>query len=200
MTRLLLSECAESLKDAAMMTVSVLEEGGVVLYPSDTVYGLLCRADSRTAVERIRSLKGYTASRPFILIVDGVTMAGSVADGLTDEILGLLGEKWPGRFTAVLRASGGCPEWVRGDDCSVALRHPADELSGLILAGAGIPLVSTSANAVGEPPPLTPEGIPEGIRGGVDLFIDGGTLPPSEPSTIVRLTGKPPKILRGGRT
>lgn len=197
MIRLILSEDAESLKDAAMMTISVLEEGGVVLYPSDTVYGLLCRADSRTAVERIRSLKGYTGHRPFILIVDGVTMAGSVADGLTDEILGLLRERWPGRFTAVLRASGGCPEWVRGDDCTIALRHPSGDLSGLILAGVGSPLVSTSANAAGEPPPLTPEGIPEGIRNGVDLFIDGGTLPPSEPSTIVRLTGQTPEILRG---
>lgn len=199
MTRLLLSESVESLKDAAMMTVSVLEEGGVVLYPSDTVYGLLCRADSRTAVERIRSLKGYTASRPFILIVDGVTMAGSVADGLTGEILGLLGEKWPGRFTAVLRASGACPQWVRSVDGTVALRHPADTLSSLILAGIGTPLVSTSANAAGAPSPLTPEGIPEGIRKKVDLFIDRGVLPPSEPSTIVRLTGKTPEILRGGR-
>jgi len=197
LTRRTLSGSADSLKEVSKEASSILLGGGVVLYPSDTVYGLLCRADCREAVERVRSIKGYTGQRPFILIVAGIPMAERVAGGFTSDVLEYLHEHWPGKLTAVLPASDECPEWVRASDGTVALRHPADRLSGLILAAAATPMISTSANVTGDTAPLSPEAIPKDMLHRVDLFIDAGMLPHSEPSTIVRLTDPTPLLLRG---
>lgn len=166
---------------------SCLLDGGIVLYPSDTVYGLLCRADDKESVERLSMLKGYEERRPFILIVDGISMAESLTDDIDPEVREILLLRWPGRLTFVLPAGNSCPEWVRGDDNTVALRHPADPLSGQLLKRCGVPLVSTSANLSGMKPTLRPAEIPESILDGVDIVLDAGTLPQSSPSTILRL-------------
>lgn len=166
---------------------SCLLRGGIVLYPSDTVYGLLCRADDEESVERLSTLKGYKERRPFILIVDGISMTESLTDGIDPEVREILLLRWPGRLTFVLPAGSRCPEWVRGEDNTVALRHPADPLSGQLLKRCGVPLVSTSANYAGEDPSLSVSDIPESMIADVDIILDGGNLPPSSPSTILRV-------------
>ncbi len=166
---------------------SCLLGGGIVLYPSDTVYGLLCHADYKETVERLSVLKGYKERRPFILIVDGISMAESLTDGIDLEVREILLQRWPGRLTIVLPAGNRCPEWVRGEDNTVAMRHPADPLSNSILSEVRIPLVSTSANLSGMQPAMSLAEIPESILDGVDIILDAGTLPPSSPSTIIRL-------------
>ena len=123
--------------------VSLLLSGGVLIYPSDTVYGILCRADKRESVKRIAKIKGYTRRRPFILLVDGAAMVEMVADCGDPEVIGIMECRWPGKLTLVLPASEECPKWVRGEDNTVALRHPADPLSGQLLKRCGVPLVST---------------------------------------------------------
>lgn len=165
----------------------MLLAGGVVAYPSDTVYGLLCRADYREAVERIRRMKGSPPGRPFILLVDGLDMAQRVADVSDPEISAILAIRWPGRLTVVLPAVEGCPPWVIGEEETVAVRHPADPLSGLLLRGVGQPLVSTSANLSGGSPALNLDAVPRRLLEKADLLLDAGTLPPSSPSTIIRL-------------
>lgn len=161
--------------------------GGIVLYPSDTVYGLLCRTDNKESVERLSMLKGYKERRPFILIVDGISMAESLTDGIDPEVMEILKLRWPGKLTVVLPSGDGCPTWVMGEDSSVALRHPADPLSNLILSEVRVPLVSTSANLSGMKPTLSLAEIPESILDGVDIILDAGTLPPSSPSTIIKV-------------
>lgn len=161
--------------------------GGIVLYPSDTVYGLLCRADDKGSVERLSTLKGYKKQRPFILVIDGISMAESLTDGIDPEVREILLLRWPGRLTFVLPAGNRCPEWVMGEDNTVALRHPADPLSNMILSELRIPLVSTSANLSGMKSPMSLAEIPESILDGVDIILDAGTLPTSSPSTIIRL-------------
>ncbi len=168
-----------------------LKSGGIVLYPSDTVYGLLCRADDKESVERLSTLKGYEERRPFILIIDGISMAESLTDGIDSEVMEILKLRWPGKLTVVLPSGVGCPIWTRGEDNTVALRHPADPLSGQLLKRCGVPLVSTSANLSGMKPILNLTEIPESILDGVDIILDAGTLPPSSPSTII-------KVLRHG--
>ncbi len=175
---------------------SVLLSGGLVLYPSDTVYGLLCRADDRDAVARLRELKGYDGPRPFILVVSGVEMARTLTGGITLEIHDILAKYWPGPVTLVLSAGPCCPVWVTAEDGSVALRHPADPLSTGLLAGVKKPLVSTSANLAGRPEPLAPDHVPDSLLAGVDLVLDGGELPPSEPSAVIRPAGGKLEILR----
>jgi len=171
--------------------VSLLLSGSVVIYPSDTVYGMLCRADDRVSVERLAKIKGYDKPRSFILIVDGLEMAGSLTSGIDPEVLEILKLRWPGKLTVVLPAGDGCPMWVRGEDNTVALRHPADLLSGQLLKRCGVPLVSTSANRAGGDTPLNLSAIPNSIIANADIVLNAGNLPPSSPSTII-------KVLRHG--
>ncbi len=166
---------------------SCLLGGGIVLYPSDTVYGLLCCADHKETIKRLSELKGYEERRPFILIVDGISMAESLADGIDTEVIEILKLRWPGKLTIVLPSGDGCPMWVRGEDNTVALRHPADPLSGQLLKRCRVPMVSTSANLSGMKPALSLAEIPESILDDVDIILDAGTLPPSSPSTIISL-------------
>jgi L-threonylcarbamoyladenylate synthase len=166
---------------------SLLLSGGVLIYPSDTVYGILCRADRRDSVKRIAKIKGYMRQRPFILLVDGAAMVETVADCGDPEVIGIMECRWPGKLTIVLPASEECPKWVRGEDNTVALRHPADPLSGQLLKRCGVPLVSTSANLSGEDTVCSVSAIPLSIIAGVDIVLNAGDLPPSSPSTILRL-------------
>ena len=166
---------------------SILLSGGVVIYPSDTVYGMLCRADDRVSVERLSKIKGYDKPRSFILIVGGLEMAGRLTSGIDPEVMEILKIRWPGKLTVVLPAGDECPKWVGGEDNTVALRHPADSLSGQLLNRCGVPLVSTSANHAGENTQLSVKAIPDSIIAGVDMVLDGGYLPPSSPSTIIKL-------------
>ncbi|MCD4669294.1 MAG: Sua5/YciO/YrdC/YwlC family protein [Actinomycetia bacterium] len=166
---------------------SLLLAGGEVIYPSDTVYGILCRADDRVSVERLAKIKGYDKPRSFSLIVDGLEMAGSLTSGIDLEVMEILKLRWPGKLTVVLPTGDGCPIWVRGEDNTVALRHPADPLSGRLLKRCGVPLVSTSANRAGGDTPLNLSAVPDSIIAGADIVLNAGDLPPSSPSTIIKL-------------
>ena len=174
-------------EEAVEKTASLLLSGGVVIYPSDTVYGLLCRADDRVSVERLAKIKGYDKPRSFILIVGGLGMAGRLTPGIDPEVMEILKIRWPGKLTIVLPAGDECPEWVRGEDNTVALRHPADPLSGQLLKLCGVPLISTSANRSGGDTQLSIEAIPDSIIAGADIVLNAGILPPSPPSTIIKL-------------
>lgn len=175
------------LEEVASKITSVVLAGGVVLYPSDTVYGLLCRPDDGSTLSRLRNMKGISGSRPFILLVSGPGMAGSVADCTDPEVQAIIRLRWPGKLTLVLPALKECPPDVTDRGRTVALRHPADRLSGLVLEKCGMPLVSTSANVSGEGSCLDFKAIPDSLIDEVDLAVDSGKLPPSSPSTILKL-------------
>jgi L-threonylcarbamoyladenylate synthase len=164
----------------------LLAGGGVVAYPSDTVYGLCCLASSRPAVERISRLKGYLQPRPFILLAPDTAAALSLADSPPAAAAALAAGVWPGPVTIVLKAGDGVPDWVTARDGTFAVRVPGDPISAAILAGTRGLLVSTSANAAGGCPPLSTDAIPPGISGGVDLVLDAGSLPDSAPSRILK--------------
>jgi len=181
------SDSVLPLEDAACRIASVVLTGGIVLYPSDTVYGMLCRADDQQVLTRLCRIKGYQTSRPFIMLVEGLVMAGTVADCSDPEIMGIMQCRWPGKLTLVLPASAECPEYIKGEDDTVALRYPADKLSNLILSECGMPLVSTSANTAGGSNYLNVEDIPDCIKEEVDMIADAGTLPVSSPSTVLHL-------------
>lgn len=173
---------------------SVMLQGGVAVYPSDTVYGLLADGFSEAACRKLHKLKGYGAPRPFILLVPSV-----------DDALVLTSEKtlrkemerhWPGPVTLVVPASDEVPDMMVGGTGGVALRLPDHWFSGEILRRTGLFLASTSANLTGEPFPLSLEDVPPDIIDGADIAVDGGTLEDRRPSRIIDLTGGSPVVVR----
>lgn len=178
--------------------LTVLRGGGLVVYPTDTLYGIACDPASETAVRRLCRLKRRPPDRPLPLIASDPSQAGRVAD-LEDPIAGrLIRAFWPGPLTlvAVSNPRAGLAASLRGR--TVAVRVPACPAARALAAGAGLPIPATSANRSGEAPPASPGEISGPIRAAVDLILDAGRLPGGLPSTILDLTVRPPRILRPG--
>ncbi|PIE51225.1 hypothetical protein CSA37_12805 [Candidatus Fermentibacteria bacterium] len=164
---------------------SVLHEGGIVVYPSDTVYGLMAGSESKDAHSRIIHLKGYSEPRPFIHLVGSFEDAMERTTGKSN-LQQWMEKYWPGPVTLLL---------PKGKE-KIAIRIPADPLSRAVLSVSGLCLISTSANLKGEDDPLSTNDIPESILAGADLVIDGGTLTRRKPSMIIDISGPKPVRLR----
>jgi len=173
---------------------SVLLHGGIAVYPSDTVYGLLSDARCEAACLRIALLKGYAAGRPFIVLVDGIDTALLLASGT--GVRELMERYWPGPVTLILKASAAVPEWLVSDRGAVALRYPADPLTKSLLGATSSELVSTSANLMNDPAPLRFDDISQSITEGADIVLNGGLLAGRTPSRIIDLTGDKPSTVR----
>lgn len=160
----------------------ILLGGGVVLLPTDTIYGLHAVATDEAAVERIKELKGRGDDKPFVVIA--ASSAQLRAFGA--EVPEVLETLWPAPLTAVLRRGEG----------TVAARVPDLPWLRELLVKTG-PLVSTSANRSGEPPILEIAGFATEMADGVDAALDGGRRE-GKPSTIVDFTGSEPRLVREG--
>lgn len=173
-------------EEIAARAAASIRAGGLVLYPSDTVYGICCSALDRAAVRRLAGLKGYTLPRPFVIVVFDTDAALELALPPETGVMDRLARWWPGPVSVVLPAGPACPSWVQAPDGTVALRVPADPLGRMLLRMAETPLVSSSANTASGAPALSVEDVECKVLAGVDLVIDGGRLPPSRPSEILR--------------
>ena len=170
---------------------------GVIVLPTDTIYGLSCRWDSRSARERIQKLKGTERLAFFVSLVSDRDMAFRYAEIPGQESLELLDMAWPGPVTAIFRLRPeAAPDYV-GSDGTVALRLPNSPFLQELVRGVGVPIISTSANLSGEPHAESAEEAWSVFGDAVDLYVDGG---PQEalPSTLVDLSGPRPKLLRVG--
>ena len=166
--------------------------GGLIAYPTETVYGLGC-ALIPAALERLAAFKG---DRPFLLLVRGHSDVADLA--WTPAAERLAGEFWPGPLTLALQSRGGYPHQVVGPEGTVAVRvSPHGAIPDILKAAAG-PVTSTSANRPGDPPARSARAAEE-TAAKVDerLVLDGGELPPASPSTIVHCAGAT-RVLREG--
>jgi tRNA threonylcarbamoyl adenosine modification protein (Sua5/YciO/YrdC/YwlC family) len=161
----------------------VIADGGVVLFPSDTVYGLACDPDSATAVSRLYALKGRAATKPSAVMFFDLDAALGALPDLGEWTRGALTRLMPGGVTVLLPNPAGRYPLACGDDLStLGLRV----ISVPALAGCGAAVMQSSANTAGHPDPRRLADVPTSIRAAVDLVIDGGELP-GTPSTVVDL-------------
>lgn len=180
--------------------VNVLNRGGAVVLPTDTVYGLAVNALKEYAVERLFKIKKRPESKPVPIIVRDLEMVKRIAF-VNAKIEKVLAEVWPGAVTVVLEKKKEISEVLTGGKRTVGLRIPDCEITRLLMEELDYPITATSANFSGEP---TINYSIEIINtfGKVyprpDLFLDAGDLPDSLPSTVLDLTGSKPKILRVG--
>ena len=129
--------------------VRVLREGGLVAYPTDTVYGLGCDAFKTSAVDRVYSLKRREKKNPFPLLVSSVSEAFGMASLVSDDARLLMDRFWPGGLTIILHASASLPAHLRTSEGTVAVRVPDHSVALALIRGLGRPLVGTSANISG---------------------------------------------------
>ena len=189
--------------DAAIRgTITHLQEGKVLAYPTETGYGFGTAVDHE-AVEALVRLKTRPPAKPFLLLVAGSDMLARLDLHLTASAAHLAARHWPGPLTLVL--PGGerrVPQRLRGPEGGIAVRWTSHPGLQRLIRAYGDPITSTSANRPGVPPAMTATEIVEqwsdAIGRGFVRVLDGGRLVPSEPSTVVDCTGRKPRVIRPG--
>jgi L-threonylcarbamoyladenylate synthase len=178
--------------------VESLREGGIVAFPTDTVYGVGAHGLLPGAVERLYVAKQRPRDKAIPLLIAGVEALAQVAVDVPDVAYALADRYWPGALTLVLHRAACVPDAVTAGRETVAVRAPDHPVAQALIAALGAPLAATSANLSGEPAPDTPGGVLAQLDGRIDLLLDGGTCPGGVASTVLDLTVTPLAILRAG--
>ncbi len=178
--------------------ISILREGGLVAFPTDTVYGLGAGAWLPQAVEKIYHVKQRPHDLALPLLLADISQIGEIAFPVP-QVAWLLARAFlPGALTLVLPRSKSVPDIITGGGKTVAVRVPAHPIPVALARGLGMPIVGTSANISGQPSSLTAEEVSVQFGDKIELIIDGGRCPGGKESSVVDVTGEVPVVLREG--
>ena len=186
-----------SLEQQVEKGIKILKKGGIIAFPTDTVYGLGCDAFNFAAVERLYKVKRRPRHLPFPLLLSDMSQVTAVAKSLSGIALSLARRFWPGALTLVLPKSDSLPLYLSSGG-TVAVRIPDHPICLALIQGIESPLVGTSANSSGSYSALTADEVNQQLGDTIDFVIDGGKCPGGNESTIVDVTGTAPHILRQG--
>lgn len=186
----------EAASGYAEQALQVLRSGGLVAFPTDTVYGVGALAFAADAVARLYWAKERPAERAIPILLGRASDVGTVAEDVSDMATTLARRFWPGPLTLVVRKAPDVPNSVASGP-TVGVRVPDHAIALAILQAAG-PMAVTSANVSGQVPARTAREVTAQLDAKVDLVVDGGMTPGGVPSTVLDCTGEVPRILRPG--
>ena len=175
----------------------VISAGGVIVYPTDTYYGLGADPRNDAAVKRLFDIKGRQSDQPIILLVADASEICDWASEITPQAEVLIKRYWPGPLTLVFNARGNVLKHVTANTGTIGLRVPGNALTRSLLRYLGHALTGTSANISRKPSPKTAQEAAT-IAGLVDLILDGGETAGEKPSTIVDVSTALPHVIREG--
>lgn len=178
--------------------ISLLWNGRLVAFPTETFYGLGAHAMDADAVERVFAAKGRPLDKPLIVLVESLAMVERLSREISPNARELMARYWPGPLTLVLPAADHLPPAVTGGTGTVSVRVPGHPVALALVRAAGIPITAPSANLSGAAPPTTADEVRAGFGGRIDLILDGGPTTGGLPSTILDVTTEPPRVLRAG--
>jgi L-threonylcarbamoyladenylate synthase len=178
--------------------VATLRDGGLVAFPTETVYGLGADAENRDALRRLYTVKGRPTAHPVIVHLSSARQLDDWAVDVSDAARTLAAVHWPGPLTVIVRRNPRVPDEVTGGQDTVGLRVPAHPLALELLEAFGGGLAAPSANRFGRVSPTTAAAVRQELGDDVPLVLDGGASLVGVESTIVDCTDDPPRILRLG--
>jgi L-threonylcarbamoyladenylate synthase len=176
----------------------LLRRGGLVAFPTETVYGLGADALNAQAVRAVFEAKGRPSTDPLIVHVGGIEGLARVAREIPPVVVRLAQVFWPGPLTVIVPRHPDVPDEVTAGLDTVAVRVPAHPVARALLAAAAVPVAAPSANRFSRPSPTTARHVSDELDGRIPLILDGGATPVGVESTIVDCTVTPPVILRAG--
>lgn len=185
-------------RDAILTAARLIRRGGLVAFPTETVYGLGADALQGRAVARIFAAKGRPVGRPLIVHVADLEQVEQVVSAIPDSARELIRRFWPGPLSLVLPRSAALPGEVSAGLPTVAVRMPAHPVALRLIRSAGVPIAAPSANRFGRPSPTRLRHVLQELAGKIDAVIDGGPCPVGVESTVLDLSGARPAILRPG--
>jgi len=176
----------------------VLAQNGILAAPTETFYALAAHPFQGEALARLFALKDREPGKPVLVLVNGGEMLPQVAREIPGPARRLMEHFWPGPLTLILPSRPGLPRLLTGGTGAIGVRQPRQPVTCRLIAALGHPITGTSANRAGGPPLLRAGEVAREFGDGVDLILEMGACPGGLPSTIVEVTGSPPRLVREG--
>lgn len=176
----------------------IIQQGGLVAFPTETVYGLGADALNAEAVAKVYEAKGRPSDNPMIVHIARASDIGQLTPMLSEEIVNLIDNFWPGSLTLVLKKKAGVPDRTTGGLDTVAVRMPDSEAALELIRAADCPIAAPSANISGRPSPTRASDVIADMDGRIDAVIEGDDCRVGIESTVLDMTGDAPVILRPG--
>lgn len=180
------------------MAADIIKSGGLVAFPTETVYGLGANAFLESAAKKIYAAKGRPSDNPLIVHIASVGDIENIAKDIPDIFYKLAKKYWPGPMTVVLKKRDVVPYATSGGLDTVAVRLPENDIARALIKDSGVPIAAPSANTSGRPSPTKASHVFEDMNGKIDMIIDGGAVGIGVESTIIDLTSDIPTLLRPG--
>ncbi|MCI9598488.1 MAG: threonylcarbamoyl-AMP synthase [Firmicutes bacterium] len=184
----------EKIKEAA----AIIKNGGLVAFPTETVYGLGANALDPEAVGKVYEAKGRPSDNPMIVHIARASDIGQLTPRLSPDIVTLIENFWPGPLTLVVKRKKGVPDRTTGGLDTVGVRMPDSQLALELIEWAGCPIAAPSANLSGKPSPTRAEDVIEDLDGKVEAILKGPDCRVGIESTVLDVSGETPTILRPG--
>ncbi len=184
--------------DKLEYAAEVLQNGGLVAFPTETVYGLGANALDETAVAKIFEAKGRPSDNPLIVHIADSSDLRMLSENIPEVTGSLVEEFWSGPLTLVMPKAPAIPPIVTAGLDSVAVRMPSHPIARALISLAGVPVAAPSANSSGRPSPTCAGHVIEDLDGKIDVIIDGGSVEVGLESTVLDITSPVPAILRPG--
>ena len=175
-----------------------LKEGGLVAFPTETVYGLGADALNKTASTKIYAAKGRPSDNPLIVHITNMGALDKIADIIPEVAYKVADACWPGPLTMIFQKTEEVPYETTGGLDTVAVRMPSNEIARALIDAGGGYIAAPSANTSGRPSPTKAEHVEEDLSGKIEMILDGGAVDIGVESTILDMTVTPPMILRPG--
>jgi L-threonylcarbamoyladenylate synthase len=184
--------------DRIRIAADVIRKGGLVAFPTETVYGLGANALDGKAVRGIFKAKNRPADNPIIVHVADKDDVYVLAEHVPEIAENLMDRFWPGPLTLLFMRSEVVPDVVTAGLATVAIRMPSHAVAHALIAEAGVPVAAPSANLAGRPSPTSARHVIEDLSGRIEVLLDGGEIGYGVESTVLDLTADPPAVLRPG--
>lgn len=176
----------------------IIRQGGLVAFPTETVYGLGADALNPDAVAKVYAAKGRPSDNPMIVHISSKNDLDRLTIEITEEMKKLVDAFWPGPLTMVVPARPVIPKVTTGGLDTVAVRMPSDSVAANLITAAGVPIAAPSANLSGRPSPTSARHVMDDLDGRIDAIIEGDDCRVGIESTVVDMTGNVPVVLRPG--
>lgn len=190
----------KTIEDKKLKEVAnIIRDGGIVVFPTETVYGIGANGLKETAIKKLYEVKQRPINKPISLLVNSIEMIEEIAKDITEIEYDLIKRFFPGPLTIVLKKREIVPDIVTAGFNTVGIRMPENEIALKLIEYAGVPIATPSANISGRPSGTNLKEIMKDFNNKVDYFIDGGISKIGVASTIVQVINGNPCILRKGK-
>ena len=197
-TKLVVLENQEQKKTVLQEATQILQEGGLVAFPTETVYGLGADGLNSEAAAKIYAAKGRPSDNPLILHIADFETVNTLAEGISEDAWKVMETFWPGPLTIILKKKEIVPYGTTGGLDTVAIRMPSHPVARELIQVSKIAIAAPSANTSGRPSPTTAQHVMQDLDGKIEMILDGGKVGIGIESTIVDMTREEPMILRPG--